>query len=159
MKLTSALFFGSLIILMSVLLCTSCKESIPGCTDATAVNFDMDANENDGSCQFLADILVGEWEVTSEKVNGVETTFAIRFEFSANGSFVLTHFSLAPGEFTSDGTWSLDNTLLTINWSSSLIFCGETSIQFFVEMMGMDDLKLSMICPDGDSYVYELERS
>ena len=38
--------------IFSVLFFTSCNKDLPGCTDSTASNYDSDATEDDGSCEY-----------------------------------------------------------------------------------------------------------
>ena len=41
---------------LTVILLTSCKENIPGCTDQTADNYQIEANEENGSCTYSGEI-------------------------------------------------------------------------------------------------------
>jgi hypothetical protein len=43
-----------LLILSSIITLNSCKKKISGCTDQTAMNFNSDATEDDGSCTYLS---------------------------------------------------------------------------------------------------------
>jgi hypothetical protein len=48
--------------------CTECIEAVPGCTDASADNFDPNATEDDGSCTFCNSfeaVLLGTSDVTT----------------------------------------------------------------------------------------------
>ena len=42
---------------------TNC-ETTTGCTDELAVNYDMNAMDDDGSCRYPGDVFVGDWVVT-----------------------------------------------------------------------------------------------
>ena len=63
-----------LTILISIITFSSCEEdSVTGCTDPTAINYDSSATENDSSCEYEnttnADLIIGDWNVDSSNVN------------------------------------------------------------------------------------------
>ena len=67
MKATAlhSLFFHKLLILgclVVISLLVSCG-SKGGCTDCYAINFDPDANKDDGSCTYLSDRYLGQWRI------------------------------------------------------------------------------------------------
>ena len=63
-----------LTILISIITFSSCEEdSVTGCTDPTAINYDSSATENDSSCEYEnisnSDLILGVWNVDSSNVN------------------------------------------------------------------------------------------
>ena len=63
-----------LTILISIITFSSCEEdSVIGCTDPTAINYDSSATENDSSCEYEnitnADLIIGVWNVDSSNVS------------------------------------------------------------------------------------------
>ena len=55
------------VIISSLLVISSCKkeeEIIEGCTDSAAMNFNVNATSNDGSCVYAYDIAQGTWNIT-----------------------------------------------------------------------------------------------
>tara|TARA_B100001093_G_scaffold520511_1_gene617264 strand:+ start:72285 stop:72815 length:531 start_codon:yes stop_codon:yes gene_type:complete len=57
--------FSITIIFFIVISIVSCKKEDPilGCTDSSAMNYNSDANSNDGSCVFAYDIAQGLWNI------------------------------------------------------------------------------------------------
>ena len=58
LKTFSIIFLSSIIMVIS-----SCKKEIDGCTDSSAMNYSADATTNDGSCIFAYDIAQGIWNI------------------------------------------------------------------------------------------------
>jgi len=63
-----------LTILISIITFSSCEEdSVTGCTDPMAINYDSSATENDSSCEYEnisnSDLILGVWNVDSSNVN------------------------------------------------------------------------------------------
>jgi len=53
------------IILMSMMIViSSCKKEVDGCTDSSAMNYISDATSDDGSCIFAYNIAQGVWNIT-----------------------------------------------------------------------------------------------
>jgi hypothetical protein len=55
--MNTKLFLITALALSSILY--SCKKR--GCTDSDALNVDYEANENDGSCEYIIDKIIGTW--------------------------------------------------------------------------------------------------
>lgn len=53
-----------------LLLLSSCKKDIPGCTDYSADNYNSNATDNDGSCEYSGDFVF--W--TSQQFNYIDVT-------------------------------------------------------------------------------------
>lgn len=61
-------FFASLIsILLLVVSFTSCQKK--GCIDSDAINYDLEAKVDDGSCVFQAESVAGTYQVTGYRVD------------------------------------------------------------------------------------------
>ena len=63
-----------LTILISMITFSSCEEdSVTGCTDPTAINYDSSATENDSSCEYEntsnSDLIIGVWNVDSSSIS------------------------------------------------------------------------------------------
>jgi hypothetical protein len=52
----------TLLFAICVLFFTSCKKEKKGCTDKEAVNYDAAAESSDGSCSYIRDKYIGEYE-------------------------------------------------------------------------------------------------
>lgn len=63
-----------LTIVISIITFSSCEEdSVNGCTDPNAINYDFSATENDSSCEYEnlsnSDLIIGVWNVDSSNVS------------------------------------------------------------------------------------------
>jgi len=68
--------------LVSALVClTACKKKIKGCTDPNALNYNPEAEESDGNCQYATDTTI----LFSVTDNGSTTTV----EGFTNGNFAI----------------------------------------------------------------------
>ncbi|MFT5254494.1 MAG: hypothetical protein ACI87N_003566 [Flavobacteriales bacterium] len=57
-------FIFACFITSAILFAPSCKKDIEGCTDASSLNFnpDADADPEDESCIYLRDKVIGDWD-------------------------------------------------------------------------------------------------
>jgi len=53
-------------LLSIIMIISSCKKEVDGCTDSSAMNYSADATSNDGSCIFAYDIAQGIWNITPD---------------------------------------------------------------------------------------------
>jgi len=86
-----------LTIIISILTFSSCEEdSVMGCTDSTAINYDSSATENDSSCEYasasVSDLIIGNWNLDS-------ATVSIIFPQEIIGLLILMSTTMSPEEF------------------------------------------------------------
>ena len=80
MTMKKALFIT--VMICNLLVISACKKDKKGCIDQDAINFDATANSNDGTCTYIRDKYVGEYE-----------GFKICQIYSSDSAFV---FSISP---------------------------------------------------------------
>lgn len=91
---------------------TSCAKK--GCMDKFALNWNDDATEDDGSCYFDADMLIGTWNV-SKTFQANTTTYSATITRSENNDNY--HIDITSSEFID--TWiKIDWKLKTITFNS-----------------------------------------
>jgi len=55
-------FYGVLLLVIAATLVSSCKkDKVKGCLDASAINYDANAEEDNGNCTFERDKFLGSW--------------------------------------------------------------------------------------------------
>lgn len=59
------------------LLQTACEKEVNGCTNSLAENYDSDATDDDGSCQFARDQFLGTYAASQTCVYEDDTTFTL----------------------------------------------------------------------------------
>lgn len=118
-----------LLLFLPIALLTSCSDSsssssstpsVSGCTDDCALNYNPDANQDDGSC--IYSVLGGAWVSNSFVVNGVEqgsnAGFVLSFdELDGVGMYSYTAIFSDGTSITEVGTFT--NTLTSLTFTST----------------------------------------
>ena len=142
------------------ILSTSCTKE-EGCTDSFATNFNIDAENDDGSCLF--GVTGGSWITQSVNVTGnMSVTFGgfpildsiinytetnpdsldpYKLMMTENGSYTEYDIANNPVE---GGTWSVDGNLLTLNTPDTILVLTVNSIN-------RDNVSLSLNIIESDS--------
>ena len=127
------LFFIPIII--SLFFFTSCEkdEEINGCTDAAAVNYDSNATNDDGSCQYN---FIKRWTITSFTANGGDISSPGDYiEFFTDGSYLsYTGGIFELGTFTSTSssitfsTFEIDGDSVYVTYSATAFMSNANSL-------------------------------
>ncbi len=108
--LFSAFAFAT--VLFSAFTISSCGADTPGCNQATATNYDVKADANDGSCRYICDATFWMDSTTVANFATAEVTsltyFLDGFDFGSSG--VTTPYASAP-ECGATGTLSISYNL------------------------------------------------
>jgi len=90
-RLMNLVFF-----VLSMLFFSACKkEKVKGCNDSTAINFNVEAKENDGTCNYLRDKYLGQFEgIKTCQIYASEPAFSFSISPSAEnfGRLIINEF-------------------------------------------------------------------
>lgn len=116
MRMKNILFITFLI--CNVLIFNSCAEEKKGCTDEDATNFDASAEINDGSCSYIRDKYIGEFE--GLKLCQVYTSdsafvFSISPSIENSGRLILNEFPESGASIYANLDFSNSNKLIIPN--------------------------------------------
>lgn len=103
--------FAFLLPLLALVL-TGCEQDVPGCTNEYAFNYNSEANQPDGSCEFPREVYMDNytyWTVTGNLTNGA-------------GPLPLYEWMTVPTAHPSDPS------ILVFH---NLSFCGDVAIRLF----------------------------
>ena len=81
-------------LLFTLLSISSCSTKKQGCTNTDAINYDLNAEEDDGSCTYAADVVFWISEVNSDTyIAGSVNTLSIYIDGDLKGSLATINFS------------------------------------------------------------------
>jgi len=120
-----------LVILAGAFTITQTGCSTEGCTEATATNFDDKADDDDGSCIFERDAIIGSYSVSGTVVCGVTANstvsgvpFVIASSTVANNKVVVTFLGVSLTGTVSASSFAIDSQttgIFTYTGSGSVI--------------------------------------
>ena len=110
----------TLLFAICVLFFTSCKKEKKGCTDKEAVNYDASAESNDGSCTYIRDKYIGEYEgakICQIYESDAAFTFSISPSIENAGRLILNEFPESGASIYANLDFSDSNKLIIPNQS------------------------------------------
>lgn len=158
-------FIFACLILSLIFLTTSCKKDIEGCTDINSLNFNIEATVDDGSCVFLRDKIVGDWDAVNFFVDGNDAIFLnifqdIEYSFDNDGTFEWSAIATAGDVFEGGGDWVVQGDFLEIDFDdNSDSICGDREHRFSIDFDGDNELNLEDNCNSGTFLVIVLRRN
>lgn len=98
---------------------SSCKKA--GCTDPLAVNYSIEAEEDDGTCTFPADLFVGNWE-TTEIVDNDSVVYASVISKTDNTNILISSTRSNPP------VYFLQTNPITVDWTGKTLDRGGSTV-------------------------------
>jgi len=95
--------FYTFLLISPLLFISSCEEDVNGCTVASAVNYNSEANSEDGSCLFDSD---GDGIYDSDEILGCTDSIACNFNINATDNDNLCTYQ--EGGYDCEGNWALE---------------------------------------------------
>jgi hypothetical protein len=112
----------TLLSLVLVLVGTSCKkEKIQGCDDPLALNYDIGAEKNDGTCKYNADMLTGYWNA-HEMYQGDTSHYLVNISKSD-----IDNISISSNR-TNPPLYYFNNLIAGVNWTERKIEKPESTV-------------------------------
>jgi len=106
------LIIKHLFILLVALSLSNCSNQdltpVLGCTEGDALNFDVNATTNNGSCAYLSKEVVGEWTASIWALAGndyVCSGFGLTYDFKSDGQFDYTFNGDVIPSLSGHGKW------------------------------------------------------
>lgn len=151
-----------LFLLVSVVF-SSCKKDIGGCMDIESLNYNSEATIDDGSCEYLRDKIIGDWEVFTMELSNFDVVGLLYDDVNA------TFNSSGRNEWNLDkdvgtdrkitASWEVDGEELKLEVDlDSFNICDQHHYTFDITFESEDLLRLNGFCSDGDEMNFGLRR-